>query len=257
MPTLNLSPLQYRTYSPPNWGAPLWTALYAPRHQPIQFASKDEACRFSLRSARFSSSRAVGGSSHLPGLATQASPPSSVMVRAEDGRLRIFAFCRTSDDAAKVQEVADEVAVAASLGRTTGPTPILHLDLADTPPCEAPTFDAAHCCQRLARSVSEGGTRTMGRVLLAAATLGSTQELLRTYGSILGDGAVAVADRQTGGKGRGGNQWTSPLGCLMFSALRRLRMASPAQAPFINYLVCLAVTRGVRKALQVRWGWKK
>lgn len=45
--------------------------------------------------------------------------------------------------------------------------------------------------------------------------------------------------------------WTSPLGCLMFTCRRRLRVASPAQAPFINYLVCLAVTRGVREALQV------
>lgn len=50
--------------------------------------------------------------------------------------------------------------------------------------------------------------------------------------------------------GRGGNQWTSPDGCLMFTAARLLRVQTPAQAPFINYLVCLAVTRGVRAALE-------
>ncbi|GLI70165.1 hypothetical protein VaNZ11_014788 [Volvox africanus] len=250
MPTLNLSPLRYQPHLPPSWGSLLWTSLYVPRHQLIPFAPTtraNEACGSALHPVLSSSSRAVGGSFLPRGTATQASPPSSVMARAEDDKLHIFAFCRTTDDAAKVQEAAKEVAVAASLGSTT---PILHLGLADAPPCDAPTLDAARCCQHLAQLVSRGGTRTMGRVLLAAATLGSTQELLRTLGSILGDGAVVVADCQTSGKGRGGNQWTSPVGCLMFSAVRRLRVASPVQAPFINYLVCLAVTRGVRKALQ-------
>lgn len=37
--------------------------------------------------------------------------------------------------------------------------------------------------------------------------------------------------------GRGGNTWTSPAGCLMFSASRRLAVPSPASAPFINYVV--------------------
>ena len=35
----------------------------------------------------------------------------------------------------------------------------------------------------------------------------------------------------------------------MFTASRPLRVQAPAQAPFINYLVCLAVTRGVREVL--------
>lgn len=56
--------------------------------------------------------------------------------------------------------------------------------------------------------------------------------------------------------GRGGNQWTSPDGCLMFTAGRRLKVPG-SQAPFINYLTCLAVVRGVADAaapwLKVRW----
>ncbi|GIL59402.1 hypothetical protein Vafri_14268 [Volvox africanus] len=251
MPNFNLSPLRYHICLAPNWGAPLRTSLYAPRYQPVAPTTRaEEACRLALSPVRSSLSRAIGGSLLSPGSATQSSPLSSVMARAEDDKVPIFAFCRTRDDAAKVQEAANEVAVATSLVSTKGPTPILHLGLDYAPPCDAPTIDAARCCQRLAQSVSKGGTRTMGRVLLAAATLGSTQELLRTLGPILGDGAVVVADCQTSGKGRGGNQWTSPIGCLMFSAVRRLRVASPVQAPFINYLVCLAVTRGVQKALQ-------
>ncbi|KAG2488431.1 hypothetical protein HYH03_012938 [Edaphochlamys debaryana] len=154
----------------------------------------------------------------------------------------ILAVCRTPEDAARLAEAAKEMAPALAV----------HTDTASMPPGSAPVFDAAACAQLLSSGAGAGAgpARVMGRVLLAAGEVGSTQELLRSHGAALGDGAVAVADRQSSGKGRGGNQWTSPLGCLMFSALRKLRVTSPAQAPFINYLVCLAVTRGVRRALE-------
>ncbi|PNH09182.1 hypothetical protein TSOC_004209 [Tetrabaena socialis] len=64
------------------------------------------------------------------------------------------------------------------------------------PPHARPAFDAAACSRLLA-----GRTRAMGRVLLCAADVGSTQELLQAHGGVLGDGAVVVADRQTSGKG--------------------------------------------------------
>lgn len=51
--------------------------------------------------------------------------------------------------------------------------------------------------------------------------------------------------------GRGGNQWTSPAGCLMFTTLRRLQLQG-AQAPFLNYVVCLAVLKGI-KACAAQW----
>lgn len=47
---------------------------------------------------------------------------------------------------------------------------------------------------------------------------------MRAHSAVLPDGAVLVADQQTKGKGRGGNVWTSPAGCLMFTALRRLQV---------------------------------
>ena len=49
--------------------------------------------------------------------------------------------------------------------------------------------------------------------------------------------------------GRGSNLWTSPPGCLMFSCSQALRV-SGHQAPFINYLVCLAILRGLTDAVQ-------
>ena len=49
--------------------------------------------------------------------------------------------------------------------------------------------------------------------------------------------------------GRGGNTWTSPDGCLMFSAGQKLKVPG-AQAPFINYVVSLAVVRGIHDAIR-------
>ncbi|KAG2438269.1 hypothetical protein HYH02_010967 [Chlamydomonas schloesseri] len=162
---------------------------------------------------------------------------------AEDGPAHVLVVCSTPEESQRLTAAVKEIAAAS-------PDLVFHTDAASLPPAAWPALDAAACAARLHGGAGAGAGRTMGRALLVASVLGSTQELLRAHGSALGDGAVVVADRQTSGKGRGGNQWTSPLGCLMFSALRRLRVQSPAQAPFINYLVCLAVTRGVRAALQ-------
>ncbi|GLC36411.1 hypothetical protein PLESTM_000440600 [Pleodorina starrii] len=255
---LIVGPLRHRTCAGTNC-ASLWSSwTHEPRHQRPSTAS------LSCTSAQHAPARATTrlpsshkncGRSQATAAAsprhTTAGPTSHMMSGGADGTagFHVLAFCRTADDASRVHEVAEEVAAAGASGSAPGGL-TLHLDLAAVPPDAVPALDAAGCSRRLALPAAEGGTRVMGRVLLAAATLGSTQELLRTHGSALGDGVVAVADRQTSGKGRGGNQWTSPLGCLMFSALRRLRVASPSQAPFINYLVCLAITRGVRAALK-------
>ncbi|KAG2429540.1 hypothetical protein HXX76_010775 [Chlamydomonas incerta] len=161
---------------------------------------------------------------------------------ADDGPSHVLVVCSGPEDSQRLAAAVKEIAASS-------PGLVFHTDASSLPPAAWPAFDAAACAARL-HGGGGSSSRTMGRALLVAGVLGSTQELLRAHGSALGDGAVVVADRQTSGKGRGGNQWTSPLGCLMFSALRRLRVQSPAQAPFINYLVCLAVTRGVRSALQ-------
>jgi biotin--protein ligase len=89
------------------------------------------------------------------------------------------------------------------------------------------------------------GTAALGRVLLTAAALPSTQTLVQDNVARLPDGLVVVADRQLGGKGRGGNAWESPPGCLMFSACRRLDVAGP-RLPFVQYLASLAVVQAVQ-----------
>lgn len=43
--------------------------------------------------------------------------------------------------------------------------------------------------------------------------------------------------------------WTSPAGCLMFTAMRQLQVQG-TQAAFINYVVCLAVVQGIKEATQ-------
>jgi len=101
-------------------------------------------------------------------------------------------------------------------------------------------FDAAAYFAAL-RSTS------VGHVLLAAGTMASTQEYARAAAGRLPDGAVLLADRQSSGRGRGGNVWTSPEGCLMFTVAKRVRIAGAA-APFINYVVCLAVVQARRGA---------
>ncbi|NXO44775.1 BPL1 ligase, partial [Locustella ochotensis] len=75
-------------------------------------------------------------------------------------------------------------------------------------------------------------------------------------------GLIAVAVRQTQGKGRGGNVWLSPVGC----ALSTLHISIPLHSnlgqriPFIQHLVSLAVVEAVRSMpgyedieLRVKW----
>lgn len=69
----------------------------------------------------------------------------------------------------------------------------------------------------------------------------------------LPDGTLCVADKQIGGKGRGGNTWTSPEGCLMFSACSKLSLPGE-RLPFVQYLVSLAVLQAVQAEAKQRLG---
>lgn len=90
-------------------------------------------------------------------------------------------------------------------------------------------------------------TRVLGRVLLTAGATSSTQVVVQENVARLPDGLLFVADKQYGGKGRGGNVWESPDGCLMFSAVQRLDI--PGQRlPFVQYIVSLAIVQAVQAA---------
>ena len=95
----------------------------------------------------------------------------------------------------------------------------------------------------------------LGRVLYTAATLASTQSVLQTNmvhgsktdnrrGSRFPTGTVVVADRQVSGRGRGGNAWTSPDGCLMFSFLAS--HADGRTLPFLQYVATMAAVDAIQ-----------
>lgn len=91
------------------------------------------------------------------------------------------------------------------------------------------------------------GTNKLGHILFTASALPSTQVIIQDNSHCIPDGAVCIADKQYGGKGRGGNVWESPAGCLMFSMT--LKLSIPGERlPFVQYLVCLAVVQAARAA---------
>lgn len=94
-------------------------------------------------------------------------------------------------------------------------------------------------------------TDRLGRALVTAAELPSTQDFLMQSAQHLPQGVVCVADVQTKGRGRAGNQWTSPPGCLMFSLATRLEVDG-RKIPFVQYVICLAVTEAVLRLTRER-----
>lgn len=57
-------------------------------------------------------------------------------------------------------------------------------------------------------------------------------------------GTVLVADEQGAGKGRGGNVWTSPDGCLMFSFTCQVKDGTTL--PFLQYVVALSIVQAIQ-----------
>jgi len=53
-----------------------------------------------------------------------------------------------------------------------------------------------------------------------------------------------VADEQGAGKGRGGNVWTSPVGCLMFSFTCQVKDGTTL--PLLQYVVALSIVQAVQ-----------
>lgn len=64
--------------------------------------------------------------------------------------------------------------------------------------------------------------------------------------STLPTGLVCLASHQVAGRGRGGNSWISPAGCLQFSLVARLPASDAPKIVFIQYLFGLAVVEAIR-----------
>ncbi|XP_077674771.1 biotin--protein ligase isoform X4 [Eretmochelys imbricata] len=93
-------------------------------------------------------------------------------------------------------------------------------------------------------------TKKLGKIVLFAEVTSTTMNLLDGLMFDLPQemDLIAIAVRQTQGKGRGGNVWLSPVGC----ALSTLHVSIPLcsqlgqRIPFIQHLMSLAVVESVR-----------
>lgn len=86
-------------------------------------------------------------------------------------------------------------------------------------------------------------TKQFGRSLLWSPCLPSTQTLLSQNFHLFPHGTVCVADVQLHGKGRSGNLWDSPQGCLMFSFT--VHMENGRLLPFLQYVVSIALIEAI------------
>ncbi|CAL8365217.1 unnamed protein product [Lota lota] len=107
-------------------------------------------------------------------------------------------------------------------------------------------------------------TRILGHTVLYADVIPTTMDLLEGMVVDLPEdiGLIAVAGRQSHGRGRGGNTWLSPLGCAMFTLHVKVALGSRLgqRIPFLQHLAALAVVEAVRTLpgyqdidLRVKW----
>ncbi|KAI0685185.1 hypothetical protein BC835DRAFT_1290884 [Cytidiella melzeri] len=120
-----------------------------------------------------------------------------------------------------------------------------------------PRFDTAAYFIELAsaRGKTEHTTApdswSIGDALFYGEAVTSTQTLLDKnprFLSLLPSPTLLVATHQLAGRGRGGNSWVSPTGCLQFSLRLRISLASfiAPRLVFIQYLFALAVVEACR-----------
>uniref|UniRef100_G1LG87 Holocarboxylase synthetase n=1 Tax=Ailuropoda melanoleuca TaxID=9646 RepID=G1LG87_AILME len=107
-------------------------------------------------------------------------------------------------------------------------------------------------------------TERLGKVILFAEVTPTTMNLLEGLMFEIPQemGLIAIAVRQTQGKGRGANAWLSPLGCALSTLLISIPLRSQLgqRIPFVQHLMSLAVVEAVRSIpeyqdinLRVKW----
>ncbi|CAI6001307.1 unnamed protein product [Closterium sp. NIES-64] len=93
-------------------------------------------------------------------------------------------------------------------------------------------------------------TDGLGRTLLASKRLSSTHSLVSKSFETLPIGTVCISRIQYSGRGRGGNTWDSPEGCLMFSL--SLRWVDGRTLPLLQYVLSLAVVQAIEDMAKER-----
>lgn len=127
---------------------------------------------------------------------------------------------------------------------------------------EVPEFLSEHFSMETYRQNLQ--SQRLGHTLLYADVTPTTMDLLEGLMLQLPEdmGLIAVAARQTKGKGRGGNKWLSPLGCGMFTLHLQVAVSSRLgqRISFLQHLAALAVVEAVRTLpgyedidLRVKW----
>ncbi|XP_040836735.1 biotin--protein ligase isoform X1 [Ochotona curzoniae] len=107
-------------------------------------------------------------------------------------------------------------------------------------------------------------TRQLGRTVLFAEVTPTTMSLLDGLMFAMPQelGLIAIAARQTQGRGRGQNAWLSPVGCALCTLLLSIPLRSllGQRIPFVQHLMSLAVVEAVRTMpeyqdinLRVKW----
>ena len=103
-----------------------------------------------------------------------------------------------------------------------------------------------------------GAVRTVGTTLYCLASVDSTNSFLKREAARgAADGTVALADEQTGGRGRRGRSFQSPTGKgIYLSVLMRPELSANALLPLTGLgavAVCNAVERTARVRPQIKW----
>uniref|UniRef100_A0A183FEI4 BPL/LPL catalytic domain-containing protein n=1 Tax=Heligmosomoides polygyrus TaxID=6339 RepID=A0A183FEI4_HELPZ len=107
-------------------------------------------------------------------------------------------------------------------------------------------------------------TRNLGRVIVYVPVATTTMDVNASFCDAIPtcDGAVIVAGRQIHGKGRGGNEFVSPLGAAMFTVSTSIPQSSSlAKTPsFLQHIFAVALVDAVRRLsglddfpLRIKW----
>ncbi len=90
-------------------------------------------------------------------------------------------------------------------------------------------------------------TRWAGRKLFCYDEIDSTNLALRRLeGEDHAHGALAVADKQTAGRGRRGRTWQSPAGSSIFMSILLKPDIAPGQAPMMTIVMAYSVAKAIR-----------
>nr|XP_015197094.1 PREDICTED: biotin--protein ligase isoform X1 [Lepisosteus oculatus] len=192
---------------------------------------------------------------------SQVPPPSPIhlLSSSQDSRDRFLKWLWTKVDregVLKSPKVSLKVASTAApqTEQTEGLITLV------TEPSE-PEPSEQFCFHTYARNLQTG---MLGHLVLYAEVTPTTMDLLEGLMLQLPQemGLIAIAARQTQGKGRGGNAWLSPVGCAMFTLHVRVPVSSALgqRIPFLQHLAALAVVEAVRTLpgyedidLRVKW----